>query len=85
MLLVEPDHPEFKVRWNALKDRGCSYESATISMNIGWRVLYSVDVPPSADVHEVYRLLERGELDDVWDFQEGYAASTREARISRLT
>jgi Domain of unknown function (DUF4265) len=73
MLLVEPDHPEFKVRWNTLKDMGCSHESATINMNIGRRVLYSIDVPPSANVHEVYRLLERGELDAIWSFQEGYA------------
>jgi Domain of unknown function (DUF4265) len=34
--------------------------------------LAAVDVPPEANIHEVYGLLEAGEQAGVWDFQEGY-------------
>lgn len=33
--------------------------------------LYAVDIPPGIDVHKVYALLEAGESDDVWGFDEG--------------
>lgn len=72
-LLIEPDSPKFQAYWRMLEERGCTYESGPIKMNIGPRDHYSVDVPPSADIHEVYRLLEKGEHDGVWDFEEGHA------------
>ena len=72
-LLVEPDSPKFKEYWNLLEARGCTYESGPIKMNIGPRDHYSVDVPPSADIHQVYRVLEKGERDGAWDFEEGHA------------
>src|SRR5882762_537668 len=43
------------------------------NLSMGQRVLYSVDVPPSADIYEISEILERGESDGVWIFQEGYA------------
>jgi Domain of unknown function (DUF4265) len=72
-LLVEPGAPNFQTYWAMLEQRGCSYESGPIDMNIGRRDHYSIDVPPSADIHEIYRLLEKGERDGVWDFEEGHA------------
>ncbi|MBS0222384.1 MAG: DUF4265 domain-containing protein [Proteobacteria bacterium] len=73
MLLVEPEETKFPLYWNVLEEKGCSYESTHIDLSIGRRLLLSVDVPPSADLHEVYRTLERGEAEGIWEFQEGYA------------
>lgn len=73
MLLVEPDNSKLQTYWKSLEERGCSYESGAINLNSGRRDHYSVDVPPSPDIYEVYRLLEKGERDSVWLFQEGYA------------
>jgi hypothetical protein len=55
---------EFRLWWKRLETLGCSFEQADR--------LLAVDVPPSADVHEVYRVFEQGEHAKVWDFQEGH-------------
>ncbi|WP_085936740.1 DUF4265 domain-containing protein [Enhydrobacter aerosaccus] len=73
MILAESDGSRFWTCWDALERKGCSYESTHIDLSVGRRLLLSVDVPSSADVREVYDLLERGEADQVWLFQEGYA------------
>src|SRR5260370_38432295 len=73
MLLVKATEPRFGSYWNMLKKSGCSYESANLKLSMGQRSLFSVDVPPSADIHEIYEMLERGKSDGVWIFQEGYA------------
>jgi len=69
--------PELGTRESAyctlLERIGCSYESAGIELNVGRRLLLSVDVPPSTDISEAYEILERGESDRVWMFQEGFA------------
>jgi hypothetical protein len=73
MLLFKATEARFSSYWNMLEKSGCSYESMRIKLSIGQRSLFSVDVPPSADIHETYEILERGGRDDVWIFQEGYA------------
>ena len=73
MLLVEAEDASYRLHWNVLEQKGCTYESTHIDLSIGMRLLLSVDVPPSADLHEVYRTLERGEAEGIWEFQEGYA------------
>lgn len=73
MLLMETVETCVAAYWNLLEMLGCSYESMQIDLSIGKRTLYSVDVPPTADVREVYKILERGEGEAVWLFQEGYA------------
>jgi len=55
--------------WTQLATLGCSYEG----MN---GLLFSVDVPPGADVAQVYRILEEGENEDVWGFEEGHYFET---------
>ncbi len=72
MLLLRSDHVHGPTYWKLLKELGCSYESADIDLSIGVRKLYSVDVPPTSDLSDVYDVLERGERADVWMFQEGY-------------
>jgi hypothetical protein len=66
---------DFKTKWSELAALGCTYESfKKESMR-----LYAVDVPPSADIHDVYALLEIGENERIWDFEEGdYAPAHQE-------
>src|SRR5699024_10143211 len=55
----------FAKYWEPLEEKGCTYEKATAN-------LYSIDVPPSSDIYNVYSLLVKGENDSVWEFEEGY-------------
>jgi hypothetical protein len=55
----------FKERWKSLSELGCKFENA----NGRW---FAVDVPPAADIHRTYRLLEAGEEAGVWTFEEGH-------------
>jgi hypothetical protein len=73
MLLIQPAESRILSYWGILEGLGCSYESMHIDLSIGRRLLYSVDVPPTTDIHEVYEMLERGQDAGVWIFQEGYA------------
>ncbi|WP_081262239.1 DUF4265 domain-containing protein [Ralstonia solanacearum] len=66
------DDETFNGRWSGLAEPGCTYESFLI----GATYMYAIDVPPSADVRKIYSLLEAGEKEEVWDFDEGkYAGS----------
>jgi hypothetical protein len=67
------ESPAFLALWTLLKERGCSYESSHMEYSNGRRLLLSVDVPPNADLFDIYKILERGEATGVWTFQEGYA------------
>jgi Domain of unknown function (DUF4265) len=53
----------FQKQWEQLASLGCSYEEG--------RVL-AVDVPPPASIDAVYKLLEDGLANKVWDFEEGH-------------
>jgi hypothetical protein len=55
----------FQQSWKLLEDLGCTMERAT-------ERLIAVDVPPSTSIHDAYYLLEKGERDGVWKFEEGY-------------
>ena len=58
---------QFSECWVPLQTLGCSYESAELGLQ-----LLAVNVPPSANIYEVYALLERGEACGVWSFEEGH-------------
>jgi hypothetical protein len=73
MLLIQPAETAVLPYWNALERLGCSYESMYIDLSTGRRLLYSVDVPPTTDMHEAYEILEKGQSQGAWMFQEGYA------------
>lgn len=51
--------------WGPLELLGCTLERATAR-------LYAVDIPPEADIREAYRLLEVGQAEGVWDFEEAH-------------
>jgi uncharacterized protein DUF4265 len=72
MLLMEPAETRVASFWGLLERLGCSYESTHINLSIGRRLLYSVDVPPTADLYEVYEIVEQGRDKGVWMFQAGY-------------
>jgi hypothetical protein len=72
MMLVAPTEKRFGAYWKLVEKVDCSYERMQIKLSIGHRLLFSVDVPPSADLDEVVELLERGKNDDVWIFQAGH-------------
>jgi hypothetical protein len=71
MVLVAPTEKRFDDYWYLLERMGCSYESGTIKLSIGERRMFSVDVPPAADLDEVCQMLERGANDGIWIFQVG--------------
>ena len=77
MILVtegeELDSPAFLAHWDLLKQKGCSCESTHERYPTGSRLLLSVDVPPSVDLFETCKILERGQAIGLWLFQEGSA------------
>jgi len=73
MILVSPEAPRRTALCNELKAIGCTYERADLTFkSTGMQFLYSVDVPPSTNLDEAFEILERGENEGVWMFQEGY-------------
>jgi hypothetical protein len=46
----------------------CSWESTSFR---GGK-LFALDVPPHVDIYDVYEMLESGEKDGLWLFEEGY-------------
>lgn len=61
-------HEQFIKRWREFEILGCTYEGSGVNE----RRLYSIDMPPFVPVQEAYSLLEKGEEDGVWDFEEGH-------------
>jgi hypothetical protein len=55
----------FEQKWQVLEQLGCTYEQ-------GPGRLRAVDVPPRANIYKVYELLEQGEHEGVWEFEEGH-------------
>jgi hypothetical protein len=73
MLLMEPGDARLASWWDQLQQMGCSYESTHLGTSFGPKELYSVDMPPTADLHEAYEVLTKGEHAGIWMFQEGHA------------
>lgn len=63
------DEVTFRNFWEPLEVLGCTYEQA-------YDYLLAVDVPPKADIYNVYQLLERGEAAGIWHFEEGHCGHT---------
>ena len=58
-------NPIFQRYWRPLRAMGCAFENA----NDYW---IAVDVPSKTDIHRAYALLEKGERDGVWTFEEAH-------------
>jgi hypothetical protein len=61
------DHSHFLKYWPQLALFGCSYEGMG-----GLRRLYSIDVPNSSSVDDVYKYLEEVEMKGGWEFEEAH-------------
>lgn len=55
----------FEKYWMPIEEKGCTYEKAKSNF-------YAIDVPPNSDIYQVYELLESGESNNVWEFEEGF-------------
>lgn len=71
MILTSMECPKFSKYWSKLQELGCRYESGDLETSYGRKMLYAVDVPPESDIEAVRALLNQGEVDGVWIFQEG--------------
>lgn len=68
IILNKNTSPEqFIEYWVPLKNLGCTYEDGRPTI-----VVIAIDAPPTADIHRVYSLLEKGLKDDIWSFEEGH-------------
>jgi hypothetical protein len=77
MILHALEEKRISTYWNLLERIGCSYESMQLELSIGKQVLLSVDIPPASDLDEACEIMERGQSDGVWMFQEGYKSGAR--------
>jgi hypothetical protein len=60
---------DFERYWEPIAKLGCTYESSRDPETV-----FSIDVPPTTDVYDVYPLLDKGEHDGIWEFEEGDCA-----------
>lgn len=65
-IIVKPDTSTESIqdKWKQLEQLGCTYEQ-------GSGYLRAIDVPPASDIHEVYKVLDEGEREGIWGFEEG--------------
>lgn len=57
--------PKFLEHWQPLQNMGCTYEQAKSR----W---LAIDVPPRTDIFAAYALFEKGEVDEIWTFEEAH-------------
>ncbi len=68
LVLAHRDQGGFGERADGLEALGCSFEAT----EHGEDILFSVDVPDTADIRAVYAVLEEGERAGIWRFQESH-------------
>ncbi|MBB6255425.1 DUF4265 domain-containing protein [Nitrospirillum iridis] len=71
MVINQTREDDFVKYWGRLEEIGCSFESAHLPIDGDNKLLYAIDVPPNADIFDVYKILSSGEKDGIWLFQEG--------------
>ena len=62
------DRPSFKAAIEKLVALGCEYESGTVQD----LSVYAIDIPPTSDIGDVYRLLESEREEGIWDWELGF-------------
>lgn len=67
-VFLDHQNSEASLMLDTLKVMGCDWEKATLRG--GER--YALDIPPSVDIYEVYEILETGQREGLWFFEEGY-------------
>lgn len=71
-IIIEQISKTFLSYWKKLEKLGCSYESASYETSEGDKILYAIDVPALTDIYAVYTILEKGEKNGIWIFEEGH-------------
>lgn len=85
MVLTPPISKEFEALWQELEELGCTYESTGVEETVyGRKNLYTIDVPVSVNVEEVYRVLDECEKSGVLMFQEGYFGHRRKGEVDKI-
>ncbi|MBG0808407.1 DUF4265 domain-containing protein [Methylosinus sp. H3A] len=78
-IFIEQRNDEATALLGLLKDRGCDWEKTFFRGG----ELYAVDVFPETDIHDVYQLLEIGQREGAWLFEEGYVGHAFEGPALR--
>jgi len=60
------DEKRWERYWHPLSEAGCSYESNEA------HTVFAVDVKPTADIRKVATLLENGEAEGFWQYEDGH-------------
>jgi len=55
----------FEKKLEDLRRLGCNYECGT-------HVFFVIDLPPSSDIYAVYKVLEEGQAEGLWEFEEAH-------------
>ena len=58
---------QFNLYWKDFKDLGCSFESTSTTPKT-----VAINVPATSEIYAVYNLLEKGESNGLWTFEEGF-------------
>lgn len=62
------EHSYFMKFWEEFAKAGCTFEGSSMNVNR----LYSIDVPPGADIHKIYQRMQEIEDQGIWEFEEGH-------------
>jgi uncharacterized protein DUF4265 len=68
--------PDFQAYWKPISQLGATFENANDHF-------VSVDIPPGKDVAAIYKLMQKGEQEGVWTFEE-VTTRVRSARVRWL-
>ena len=60
-------HEYFLRHWSALSELGCTFEGSS-----GTQRVYAIDVPRPQEVSAVYDILQKYEVEGVWEFEEAH-------------
>ena len=81
-VFVESQSIEASKMLDTIKAMGCDWERT--KFNGG--ELYALDIPPEVDICKVYEILEKGQREGIWLFEEGYVGHPqRDDPISSLS
>ena len=67
VFLQNPDDDKRKIL-PTLNTLGCFWESTRFNGG----ELFALDIPPEVNIHDIYEILDRGQKEGLWLFEEGY-------------
>jgi hypothetical protein len=72
-VFVEKKNPDASRMLDTMKAMGCGWEGGP---HLGGKS-YTVDIPPEVDIDDVHDILDKGQRDGHWFFQQGYVGHLR--------